>query len=163
MIVSRPSDVDAPCNGSLGCGAGDYWLDLNVANQNAGAPDPVIQLQSMFNTWKQNQVGRPDHYTSTATVTNTTIRSNGLDETVVNVELRDAQNNPLGNSLPLDVRLALASTVPQVTFSPITALANGTYEFSMRGALQSGLAVLDISVTDQFGRVGVWPQPMITV
>ena len=163
MIVSRPSDVDAPCNGSLGCGAGDYWLDLNVANQSASAPDPVIQLQSMFNTWKQNQVGRPDHYASTATVTNTTIRSNGLDETVVNVELRDAQNNPLGNSLPLDVRLALASTVPQVTFSPVTALANGTYEFSMRGSLQSGIAVLDISVTDQFGRVGVWPQPMITV
>ncbi len=163
MIVSRPSDVDAPCNGFLGCGAGDYWLDLNVANQPASAPDPVIQLQGMYNTWKQNQVGRPDHYNSTATVSTNTIRANGLDEVVVNVELRDAQNNPLGNSLPLDVDLALRSTVPEVSFGPVTPLANGTYEFTMRGALQSGVAVLDISVTDAFGRVGVWPQPMVQV
>lgn len=163
MIVSRPSDVDSPCTGGGGCGAGDYWLDLNVANQPASAPDPVLQLQTMFNTWKQNQVGRPDHYTSTATVTHTVIRANGLDETVVNVELRDAQNNPLGNSLPLDVRLALRSTVPDVVFSPVTALPNGTYEFTMRGALRSGTAVLDVSVTDAYGRVGVWPQPEVTV
>lgn len=163
MIVSRPSDVDAPCSGGLGCGAGDYWLDINIANQPASAPDPVVQLQTQYNQWKANQVGRPDHYTSTATVTSTTIRANGLDETVVNVELRDAQNNPLGNSLPLDVRLALNSTVNNVSFSPVTALPNGTYEFAMRGALESGIAVLDISATDQFGRVGIWPQPMITV
>jgi uncharacterized Ntn-hydrolase superfamily protein len=163
MIVSRPSDVDAPCNGGLGCGAGDYWLDINIANQPASAPDPVLQLQTQFNAWKANQIGRPDHYTSTATVSATTIRANGLDEVVVNVELRDAQNNPLGNSLPLDARLALNSTVGNVSFSPVTALPNGTYEFAMRGALESGLAVLDISVTDQFGRVGIWPQPMITV
>jgi|GEM_PF-1381784 len=163
MIVSRPSDVDSPCTGGAGCGAGDYWLDLNVANQPASAPDPVIQLQSLFNTWQQNQIGRPDHYTSTATVSSTTIRANGLDEAVVTVELRDAQNNPLGNNLPLDVRLAISSTVPDVVFSPVTALPNGTYEFSMRGALRSGIAVLDISTTDPFGRVGVWPQPMITV
>jgi len=163
MIVSRPSDVDAPCTGGLGCGAGDYWLDLNVANQPASAPDPVVQLQTLFNTWKQNQVGRPDHYASTATVSSTTIRANGLDEAVVTVTLRDAQNNPLGNSLPLDVQLAANSTVTNVTFSPVTALPNGSYEFSMRGALEAGVAVLDLSVTDAFGRVGIWPQPMITV
>ena len=163
MIVSRPSDVDSPCTGGGGCGAGDYWLDLNVANQPASAPDPVLQLQTMFNTWKQNQVGRPDHYTSTATATQTVIRANGLDETVITVELRDAQNNPLGNSLPLDVGLALRSTVEDVVFSPVTALPNGTYEFTMRGALRSGTAVLDVSVTDAYGRVGVWPQPEITV
>ncbi|MEC8652167.1 MAG: DUF1028 domain-containing protein [Planctomycetota bacterium] len=163
MIVSRPSDVDAPCNGAAGCGAGDYWLDLNVANQPASAPDPVVQLQSLFNTWKQNQVGRPDHYKSTATVSTTAIRANGLDEVVVTVELRDAQNSPLGNALPIDVQLALGSTVPEVTFGPITALPNGAYEFTMRGALRSGTAVLDIAAYDSFGRVGVWPQPVITV
>ena len=163
MIVSRPSDVDSPCTGGGGCGAGDYWLDLNVANQPASAPDPVVQLQTMFNTWKQNQVGRPDHYQSTATLTGTTIRANGLDEITANVELRDAQGNPLGNSLPLDVQLALSSTVPNVTFGPIVPLPNGTYEFTMRGALAAGVAVLDISVTDAFGRVGIWPQPMVSV
>ena len=54
-------------------------------------------------------------------------------------------------------------TVGDVVFSPVTALPNGTYEFTMRGALRSGTAVLDVSVTDAYGRVGVWPQPEITV
>ena len=42
MIVSRPGDMDAPCGGGGGCGAGDYWLDLNVAGASASDPDPVI-------------------------------------------------------------------------------------------------------------------------
>ena len=163
MIVSRPSDVDAPCGAALGCGAGDYWLDLNVANQPASAPDPVLTLQGLFQTWKQSQVGRPDHYASTATITNSVIRANGLDEAVVNVELRDAQNNPLGNSLPLDVQLSADSTVADVVFSPVSALPDGTYEFTVRGALRAGTAALDISVTDTRGRVGIWPRPVVTL
>ncbi|MFT4512907.1 MAG: putative Ntn-hydrolase superfamily protein, partial [Planctomycetota bacterium] len=163
MIVSRPSDVDAPCTGSLGCGAGDYWLDLNVANQPAGALDPVLQLQTMFNTWKANQVGRPDHYESVVSLSGTTIRANGVDTVTATVELRDEQGTPLGNALPLTVGLAPNSTVSNITFSPAVAEPNGTYTFTMQGDLDAGVAVLDIAATDAFGRVGIWPRPMVTV
>jgi hypothetical protein len=47
MILSRPSDLDAPCTSGSGCGAGDYWLDLNVANQPASAPDPVLPISPL--------------------------------------------------------------------------------------------------------------------
>lgn len=163
MIVSRPSDADAPCNGSLGCGAGDYWLDLNVANQPASALDPVLQLQTLFNTWKQNQIGRPDHYQSVVTLSSTSMLANGIDMVTATVDLRDAQGMSVGNSLPLDVQLAPNSTAGNITFGPVVQQGNGTYTFTMQGNLSAGVAVLDIGATDSFGRVGLWPRPTVTV
>jgi uncharacterized Ntn-hydrolase superfamily protein len=163
MIWSRASDVDAPCNGIAGCGAGSYWMDLNVANQTANAPDAVVQLQGLYNTWKQSQVGRPDHYQSTVTMSGTTLRANGVDTLTGTVVLRDALGAPLGNSLPVTVALRAGSTVGNVTFSPVTPQPNGSYTFTMRGGLDAGQATLDVAVTDAFGRVGIWPQPVVQV
>lgn len=163
MIVSRPSDADAPCGGGLGCGAGDYWLDLNVANQQASDPDPVLQLQTLYQTWKQNQIGRPDHFESVVTTSSSTMRANGIDTVTVTVELKDGSGAPIGNTLPLDVQLADNGSVGNVAFGPINRLPNGTYEFTMQGDLESGVAVLDIGATDAFGRVGLWPRETVTV
>ncbi|MBL8754952.1 MAG: DUF1028 domain-containing protein [Planctomycetes bacterium] len=163
MILSRPSDVDAACNGTLGCGAGQYWMDLNVANQPASAPDAVVQLQALYNTWKANQVGRPDHFQSTVTMSSSSLRANGLDTLTGTVWLRDAAGNSLGNSLPVTVGLRPGSTANAITFSSVTPQANGSYTFTMRGEFDAGTAILDVATTDAFGRVGIWPQPAITV
>jgi uncharacterized Ntn-hydrolase superfamily protein len=163
MIVSRPSDLDVPCNGTGGCGAGTYWMDLNVANQPATAPDPIFTLQTMYNAWKANQVGRPDHYQSSLTLTNNSLRANAIDTITGTVALRDAQGNPLGNSLPVTVNLRSNSTATGVTFSPATPQANGSYTFTMQANLGAGDAILDVAVTDAFGRVGIWPQPHVQV
>lgn len=163
MIVSRPSDLDVPCGGPGGCGGGDYWLDINIANQPASAPDPVLQLQGLYQTWKANQVGRPDHYQSDVTLSGTSIRADGVQTVTATVELRDASGNPLGNSLPLTVGLAPESTVPNVTFGPVTPLANGKYEFTIAGALRKGVASIDVAAVDQFGRVGIWPRPSLVI
>jgi hypothetical protein len=50
-----------------------------------------------------------------------------------------------------------------VTFSPVTPGPNGTYTFTMRGDLGVGTATLDVATTDAFGRVGIWPQPVVQV
>lgn len=163
MIVSRPSDIDRPCDGASGCGAGTYWLDLNVANQPATAPDPVLTLQTMYTTWKQNQIGRPDHFQSTVAMNGTTLRANGVDTLTGTVVLRDDAGNALGNSLPVTVSLRANSTVGGITFGAVTPQPNGSYTFTMQGNLDAGEAILDVSVTDQFGRVGIWPQPHIQV
>ena len=163
MVVSRPSDIDRPCDGVSGCGAGTYWMDLNVANQPATAPDPILTLQTMYNTWKANQVGRPDHFQSTLALSGTSLRANGIDTITGTVVLRDAQGNVLGNSLPVTVALRSNSTVGGITFSPVTPQPNGSYTFTMRGDLDAGQAILDVAVTDTFGRVGIWPQPTVQV
>lgn len=163
MVWSRPSDVDVPCDGSSGCGGGNYWLDINIANQPATAPDPVLTLQTLYTQWKANQVGRPDHYASTVTMSGTTLRANGVDTVTGTIVLRDAQGNPLGNTLPVSVDLRAGSTVSNVTFGPVVPQPNGSYTFTMQGNLSGGEAILDVAVHDQFGRVGIWPQPTVHV
>jgi uncharacterized Ntn-hydrolase superfamily protein len=163
MIWSRPSDVDVPCGNNGGCGGGQYWMDLNVANQTANDPDPIVQLAARYQTWKLQQIGRPDHFQSSVVMSGSSLRSNGVDSLTGTVTLRDAAGNPLGNALPLTVRLSLRSTVSGVTFTQPVAQPNGTYTFSMRGNLGAGLAVVDVATTDGFGRVGIAPQPEITV
>jgi uncharacterized Ntn-hydrolase superfamily protein len=163
MVWSRPSDLDAPCTAALGCGAGQYWMDLNVANQTATALDPVLQLQALYTTWKANQVGRPDHYQSTATLGATTLRADGTASTTATVWLRDAQGNPLGNARPLTVALRSGSTASGLVLGPVTAQPNGSYTFSVTAGFTPGNAILDVATTDSFGRVGIWPQPSLTV
>ena len=163
MIWSRPSDLDLPCTSAAGCGAGSYWMDLNVANQTATAPDPVLQLQTLYSNWKQSQIGRPDHYQSTVTLSANTLRANGVDTVTGTVVLRDAQGNPLGNTRPVTVALRAGSTATGVTFSPVTPAPNGAYTFTMQGNLGAGTAIVDVATTDAVGRVGVWPQPVVQV
>ena len=164
MVVSRPGDMDAPCNGGLGCGAGTYWLDLNVANQPASAPDPVLQLQTMFNLWRSQEAGRPDHFQSTATVDVMSIRANGHDVVTGTVVLRDAQGNPLGNSVPVIVSLSPASTVNAVDFGPVIAQPNGSYSFTKLGDLATAEAIIDVVADDGLGTpVRISPAPEVTV
>lgn len=163
MIVSRPSDLDAACTGNLGCGAGQYWLDFNIANQQANDPEPIQQLRTRYTTWAQQQVGRPDHFTSTVTMNRTTLRGDGQDTAIGTVWLRDAQGNALGTGRPVTVSLRAGSTATGVHFGPATPQANGSYTFTMTGSLDAGTAIVDVATTDQYGRVGIWPQPAVTI
>lgn len=161
MIVARPGDVDAACTTPAGCGAGQYWLDLNVANQPVTAVDPVAQLQTQYDAWKLAQIGRPDHFQSTVTMSGTTLRADGVSTVTGTVVLRDAQGNPLGNNLAVSVSLASNSTVGGITFGAVTPQANGSYTFTMTGNLDAGDAVLDVAAFDTLGRIGISPRPVV--
>lgn len=163
MIVSRPTDVDAACSASAGCGAGQYWLDLNIALQPTTAVDPVLQLQTAYDAWKLQQLGRPDHYTSTVTLSSPTLRADGVDTVTGTIVLRDAAGATLGNSLSVAVGLAASSTASGITFGPVTPQPNGSYTFTMRGNLDTGDAVLDVAAFDALGRVGIAPRPVVHV
>ncbi|MBL9076212.1 MAG: DUF1028 domain-containing protein [Planctomycetes bacterium] len=163
MVVSRPSDVDAPCTTALGCGAGQYWLDLNVANQPATALDPVLQLQALYANWQAQQVGRADHFASGVALSTSTLRSNGSDTLYGTVTLRDASGAPIAGTPTVTVGLRAGSTATGVVFSPVTPQANGTYTFTMRAGFGAGQAILDVAAVDAVGRVGIWPQPVVAI
>jgi uncharacterized Ntn-hydrolase superfamily protein len=163
MIVSRPGDLDAPCSGGLGCAAGQYYLDLNVANQPASAVDPVLQLQALYNAWRAQQAGRPDHFQSSVSLSSTSIRANGVDTVTGTVTLRDAQGNPLGTTIPVTVGLGQRSTAANVTFSPAVPQPNGTYTFTMTGELGPGQAIVDVVANDGLGPVHISPQPVVDI
>ncbi|MGQ0629047.1 MAG: FG-GAP-like repeat-containing protein [Phycisphaerales bacterium] len=48
-----------------GCATGTYYLNLNVANQAAGNPDPVLTLRNQFNAFRVAQRSRVDAVLST--------------------------------------------------------------------------------------------------
>jgi hypothetical protein len=69
MMVSRIGDVDGSCDKTNGCSTGTYFFDVNIAYQTVHDPDPVVQLRTAFDAWRQAQVGRPDHILTTKAVT----------------------------------------------------------------------------------------------
>jgi len=57
MVVNN---VGGAFNDGVGCATGDYFMEFNVANQSAGAIDPVLQLRTQFDAWRAGLVGKPD-------------------------------------------------------------------------------------------------------
>jgi hypothetical protein len=63
----------------------------------------------------------------------------------------------------VQVALSNRSTVTGIQFSPVTPQPNGSYSFTMRGNLDAGTAIVDVAAFDQYGRVGICPQPVVQV
>ncbi len=94
MILGRIGDTDAPCIASTGCAAGDYWMDLNVSDGQAGL-DPVLQLQALYKTFRKRLRGQPDGIASNVFVGNPVDLGGGLTEVRVDLDLRDLDGIPV--------------------------------------------------------------------
>ncbi len=82
-------------NDGVGCATGDYYMAFNIANQNAAAQDPVLQLQTRYNAWRTGLIGKPDAERSEATLTRP-VTPNAGDGTCVQtltIRLRDWQGS----------------------------------------------------------------------
>ena len=77
-----------------GCATGDYYLNLNIANQQNSSPDPVLQLRTQFNAFRTAQAGRPDAIASTASFGVSCARPGTL--LALNVTLRDLSGALVG-------------------------------------------------------------------
>jgi uncharacterized Ntn-hydrolase superfamily protein len=138
VIVSRPGDLDAPCNVAAGCGAGSYWLDQNVAYANAGDPDPVLQLRQRYTAWLTTMAGTPDHLRSSGTPARATLRADGSDTTAVRVVLRDLAGAPLGNTFGLSVARADGSAAHDAVVGTPLPQPDGSYLVAVRSGFATG-------------------------
>jgi len=66
MVVNN---IAGAFNDGVGCATGDYFMEFNIANQSAAAPDPVLQLQDRFDDWREGLIGKPDAEQSQVTLT----------------------------------------------------------------------------------------------
>lgn len=46
--------------GEAGCASGASFMDINIANQNAAAREPVFQLRDAYDAWRLRLAGTPD-------------------------------------------------------------------------------------------------------
>ncbi len=163
MIVAREGDQDGPCNSSVGCAAGTYYLNLNVAFKGWSAPDPVTQLWSQFGAWRVSWVGRPDHFLSTVTFHPLGIPADGKSKTSATLVLRDWQGGQLSlGGATVTVSADPSSTAP-VHIGKVLDLGKGTYSFPVTAGTTPGLAVFRIEVDDGRGKVLLAPRSILTV
>ena len=158
MVVARQGDVDGTCiNPFTGCASGQYYMTLDVANQNAAATDPVIQLQTLFNAWRGSWVGRPDHHLSTVTVDPSQLRADGVSQATVTVALRDWMGTALtSGGATVTPFLGVASTATP-SFGPVTDNGDGTYTFTVTAGTSVGDAWIRVNVNDGISPVVLSP------
>ena len=152
MLLARFGDPDSATCGAGGCADGDYFLSLNVAFQQSGDPDPVEQLQDLFDVWRLTLAGRPDAVQSTVTY------SSAGPATVMTLELRDWQGAPLGvGGASVNVAHATQSSGAH-DIGPVVDQGDGTYTVQLTPNGGSGTDFFLITADDGAGPIVIPPR-----
>jgi len=86
ILLDNPRGSDLPKPGRFA--DGDYFLELNIPNQRRDDPDPVEQLQKLFDAWRAGLDGKVDAVHSTAQGRH---RISTSSSSTLTIELRDWQ------------------------------------------------------------------------
>ena len=139
VVVARMGDTDAACTTGQECAQGNYYLTLNVRGNEAeeNDPDPVLQLQGLYDGWRSDKVGHPDGILSTVESVQS-MPADGVTTRTVIVRLADIDGTPLtagGATLTVsteDGRPSLASV------GPVSDHGDGTYSFPLTAGTAAG-------------------------
>lgn len=102
-----PAEGRGLFNNGVGCATADYFMEFNIAFQSRDAPDPVIQLQDLFDAWRQDLIGVTDAVRSIADPATDRLPVGSTTEILV--EPLDWQQNPVGPGLDLGAAHAAGS------------------------------------------------------
>ncbi len=161
MVVARVGDTDDPVCNASGCADGDYFMRLNVPFQPSGNPDPVIQLQGLFNAWRAGLIGRPDAIQSTVAFNPPTLPPNGLATGTMLVTLNDWQGERI--TVPIQ-SLTVAHASDSAGISTIGVPTNngdGTFSVTLTAGTQTGIDRFVITVNDGSRPVILAPNPAL--
>ena len=143
LIISRFGDTDDSACTSTGCADGDYFMDFNIANQSTSDPDPVLQLQVLFDAARAALIGRPD-----AIASEVDFAPIGTDTWLLHIQLKDWQASSIGTGVAtLDVVHAPSSA--QVTaIGTVVDLGNGAFQVTLTESGSQGVDVFQITADD---------------
>jgi hypothetical protein len=145
FIISRFGDTDDPACTSSGCADGDYFMDFNIAFQTTSDPDPVFQIQALFDAERTDLLGRPDAIASDIALT----KIAGLgDQWLLHVDLNDWQGTSLGASVTSFTVEHAPESDQVTTIGSIIDLGNGSYETTLTETGQFGIDVFIITADD---------------
>lgn len=157
MLTARIGDVDDPnCNAS-GCADGNYFMNFNVPFQGVNDPDPVLQMQTQFDAWRNVHLGRVDAVQSTV----------GLDPmataTSMTIRLNDWQRETIVFDATLEITHEADSDGISVIGDPIE-VSQGIFEVLLEAGPGVGTDRLRITATDPLiGEVILMPSPEICI
>jgi len=159
LVVARIGDTDdSVCNAS-GCADGDYFMRLNVAFQSPGNPDPVAQLQTLFEAWRTNLVGRPDAIQSLVEFIPPTLPPNGTAQGRMFITLQDWQRL----RITIQIKSLTVAHAPDSaaisTIGNVTNHGDGTFSVALTAGNKTGLDRFVVTVDDGTRPVVLMPNP----
>ncbi len=140
---------DGLFNSGAGCASGDYWINLNVANVPATAPDPVPILRSQLDGRRADLLGETDAVRSIVVLTPSRVRADGVNELELVISLRDWQGQEV-DAAP--ARIVDVTVDPAAGFGtsvgPATLQKDGTYRAIVTTGEEIGTARYIVRVQD---------------
>ncbi len=161
MVVARIGDLDDPICNAAGCAGGLYFMRLNVPNQNAAAPDPVVQLQALFDAWRAGLVGRPDAIQSTVTFDPGLIAPNGVSTSQMLISLLDWQGLPTTVPIQSVVVQHGATSAGLSTIGTVVDNGGGNFSVTLTSGMVPGTDEFTVTVDDGTGTVILAPEPSL--
>jgi uncharacterized Ntn-hydrolase superfamily protein len=161
MLDGRFGDVDGDCTATDGCSNGTYYLNLNVANQTASDPDPVVQLHKLFDTWKLGLKGRPDHILSTKSLTLDHVPGNGTATTQLDITAIDREGVPLGVGGATVTIVHAPGSAGLATFGTPVDHGDGTYSIPITAGVGQGTDVFQVALNDGVVTATLYPYPTL--
>ena len=132
ILIDNPRG--APLSGPGRFADGEYFLELNIANQRQADPDPVDQLRDLFNAWRLDLEGKVDAVHSTLNARHQFLAT--TSQTAI-LELRDWH----GNLLPI--------TDPSMI--SITQVGNTSASMGSPTMIEPGRFDIDVQSSDTIG------------
>lgn len=163
MIDARVGDTEGVCNFNLGCASGDYYMSLNVAGQDVNDPDPVLQLQTLFDAFRTSLIGVPDANQSTVSFNPPVLIADGSATTTMTITLRDWQGTQGGAGLTVSV-MHEPDSAGQSSIGAVSDHGDGTYTLTLTAGTMTGTDRFKVTVDDGGGpmrAVILTPSPQI--
>ncbi len=139
-----------------GCGDGDFFMEFNIAFSDRADPDPVDQLEGLFDAWADELVGLPDAVRSDALADGPFVSSIDACSTTLRVRLLDRAGNPAA-ATGLSVEPAPGGDAI-LEVGGIVPTGPGIFEVELLGTGAQGTQALVITAQTDRGGVRLMPE-----
>ncbi len=126
-----------------GCGAGEYFMNFNIANSSRSDPDPVFQLRDLFDDWRSDLVGLADAVQSEAELDPPLIAAGEM--ATLRIELRDWRGDAANMSMV--VPQVIIGGPPTISLGTPVPLGGGVWEVDLTASSSSAAGMADVSIT----------------
>ena len=155
-VLDNPRGGELPQPGRFA--EGTYFMSLNVPNQRRSDPDPVDQLQTLYNDWLLTREGRVDAVRST--VSGRSVIRTGLGSTLT-IELRDLRGDLVGISDPAMVEVEPDNGL--ITLGAPVLVEPGVFELQVTAGATHGRSGIEVLAGEEGDRVALMPRFEVSV
>ncbi len=159
MVVARTGDTDDPVCSASGCADGDYFMRLNVVYQSSGATDPVIQLQTAFDNWRNNHNGRPDAIHSLTHFEPARMPPTGAAQGSLEITLLDWRDEPIDFQVQSLTVTHASDSAGISAIGAVTDHGDGTLSVAISAGTAVGTDRFTVTVDDGIRPVILLPLP----